>query len=751
MNNEGNKKRIKDDEFGMFLEYDFFDRLETTLRELPIGERIVMLESLGFDIKVKSIVEKYISKEGYTMDPTGNLYIQEDTIRHIFALEENRISEDFDIDISKITDANQLKKIITEPEYKESVSKFGLEATIERYDLIPEERAEKEEIRLEDIVNAFLGDIDYKDIEAFNKFLDAYETTAGLRQLLKDNKELNMTEVEIDNFIDQIEQKTIETNINSKETTQSLRCLYRLREAEKYRQENGELSYRTEVEDTLRELNLVLDKSQYKEEITDENGNIDINKAVAFLNNWEKTRNQTKLSEYLSKAQNVKMSDLKLINLPKMLVLFAQAAQGDDETNKKIALSLAKEILKSKKVDILDKSRKNIDLNKVSEVYKSICGEDADIQQEIRDSEWNEITANDKLDRIDNSIDNSLGIFNRSRDEIEADREEYNKLLEKTNQNKMKYVEAIIEGNNLSPEEVVTLFYEFRKKELTPEGKELPQMTGKQLVGAREHGCAKIIYDYMITHPEEFNRYLNKNGNLLGSKINEYVSNHQFSEQETEKINKYFGRIETELTTLEERKNQALDLRKDLDERLDALVGMSKDEISEEDKINIFARAIILENSGALTRHMKRHLIRIDSERYKATFSESQLENQYVNFQNAVMEKISSLGKGLTALPMKFLETNIKKEGETQDSANKRNGFFSKLFEKNKTKMLPEGKKESKDNQVDKAKSTNQQSFDMNQKYEINHPKAIEETEAARIAKENEKGTKDVAEVSLND
>lgn len=372
MNNKSNASYIKDEEFELFLENDFANKLENDLRETLIGARIGMLEQLGLDISIKAIVKKYISKEGYTMDSVGNVYIHEDSMAQIFVLEEMRLSQELNIDISKIDDKEQLKQILESAEYKESVAKYGVENTIDWYNLSENKRKEIEDTSIESLINPLLGKINYEEINSFERIFDNYFRTDSLASILNSNTYLDMTDEEIEQAINEVENDTIEISINNKETVQGIRVLYRLREAVRNREEDGELSYQTEVKDTLNDLMHVWDDFQYKEQILDENGDIDVDKAVDFLNQWERKRNETKLFEDLSKAQRVNISDIKLSTLPKVLVLLGQAEKGEDTANKKIAMSMAKKLLEERGIDLLDETGSSIDFDKLSSMYKSI-------------------------------------------------------------------------------------------------------------------------------------------------------------------------------------------------------------------------------------------------------------------------------------------------------------------------------------------------------------------------------------------
>lgn len=372
MNKNQKPTHIKDEEFELFLENDFESKLENDLRETLIGARIGMLEQLGLDINIKTIVKKYISKEGYTMDPVGNIYIQEDAMAQVFALEEMRLSQELNIDISKIDDKEQLKQILENVEYKESVAKYGVENTIDWYNLSEEKRKELEDVSIENLINPLLEKINYEEINAFETIFDSYFRTDLLESILHSNIYLDMTDEEIEQAINEMENDTIETSIKNKETVQGIRVLYRLREAVRNREEDGELSYKTEVSDTLNDLMQVLEDFQYKEQILDENGNVDVDKAVELLNQWERKRNETKLFEDLSKAQRMNFADLRMSNLPKVLVLLGQAERGEDVANKKIAMSMVKKLLEEKNINLLDETGKVIDFDKLKDMYKSI-------------------------------------------------------------------------------------------------------------------------------------------------------------------------------------------------------------------------------------------------------------------------------------------------------------------------------------------------------------------------------------------
>lgn len=329
-----------------------------------------------------------------------------------------------------------------------------------------------------------------------------------------------------------------------------------------------------------------------------------------------------------------------------------------------------------------------------------------------------------------------MGIFNDSRDRINIAKEEYNKLLEKAKQEKKKCFETIVNENNLSPEQIAVLLYKFRRQELTKEGEEPPKIDGRYLSTTRDHGIARTIYDYMCEHPEQFKGYLTEKGFVSGSKVNETFLNYEFSDADKQSIGDIFELVKSKLNNIEERKKNTWELRQELDEKLDSLVGIAKEDISEEDKAYLFSTAEMLQRQGVLTGHLKRHLIRIDTERFRQAVSASKDEVQYEELQVAVIDTIFSFGKKVTDLQQKLFKKGEDKEGENQDSSNKRKGFFSKLFRKDKTKLLPEGKKELKTEDNLERESKNQQVFDINEKHHVDHFKAVQETEEAKKAKE---------------
>lgn len=355
------------------------------------------------------------------------------------------------------------------------------------------------------------------------------------------------------------------------------------------------------------------------------------------------------------------------------------------------------------------------------------------------------------MDRIDKAIDNDLGIFNDSRDKINIAKEEYNKLLEKAKKEKKNCFETIVNENNLSPEQIAVLFYKFRLQELTKEGEEPPQIDGRHLSMTRDHGIARTIYDYMCEHPEQFGEYLTEKGFVSGSKINETFLNYEFSNVDKQTIGSTFDIVESKLNHIEERKKNTWELRQELDEKLDSLVGIAKEDISEEDKAYLFSTAEMLQRQGALTGHLKRHLIRIDTERLRQAVSASKDEFQYEELQVAVIDTISSFGKKVTGLPKKlFKREEENKEGENKTSSNKRKGFFSKIFKKDKTELLPEGSDVQKEENNSEHGNKNQQAFDINEKHHVDHFKAMQETEEAKKVKESRQEELDESESDRN-
>lgn len=746
---EDNKRNdfIKDEEFKMFFEQDFSSKLQDDLRETPLGKRIAMLESLGLGISIEGMVEKYISKAGYTMDLSGNLHIQDDTMIQIFTSEEMRISDELEIDISKITDANQLRKVIVDPEYKKSVAKYGVESTIDLYNLSPDARKEFKETGFKETLDFLFQNITYEDLKKFHDRFNSFKSTQGLKDSLKNDKNLNMTEEEIEQAINNVEQKTVESNIINKASSKTIRHLYQMRILKK-RLMNGDISAKAEMDEVLKQLKTVLNGSQYKNDITNENGEIDVEKSLAFLDDWEIKRNDTKLFENLSTIQSSNIADLNIAKISKVLVLFAQAEKSEDENNKKIAISIMKSLNDEFGIDLLDENKEKIDLSKVQAKYRELT-DGEEIEDIIQESEWNEFTASRKLDRVDKAIDYDLGITSTSRDQVNANKEAYNKLLEKAEQDKKKVLKSIIKGGNYSTEQVVALLYKFRCQELAENSSFNGKIDGRQLRSTMEHGIARVIQEYIQENSEEFKDYL-KNGNISGKYINETINNNTFTEQEKASIDKAFEVIGNTFKNIDERKDADITLRKELKEKLDSLVGTINSDISEKDKEYIFSMAKILRNDGVFPKDLSEQLVRIDRDKFKEIFTDSKEDSQNVDGRFSVRKLVKYFGKGIIELPKKILDTETKETKGTKETAPKKGlkGFFKKLFGKEEPLLLAEAENSQNELQDKAFNTNNQQLYSINTRFKIDHNLAIEQTEVAQAAKNQQEERQEDGEVA---
>ena len=90
------------------------------------------------------------------------------------------------------------------------------------------------------------------------------------------------------------------------------------------------------------------------------------------------------------------------------------------------------------------------------------------------------------------------------------------------------------------------------------------------------------------------------------------------------------------------------------------------------------------------------------------------------------------------------------KEGENKTSSNKRKGFFSKIFKKDKTELLPEGSDVQKEENNSEHWNKNQQAFDINEKHHVDHFKSLQETEEAKKVKESRQPELDESESDRN-
>lgn len=723
------KEPISDYEFLRFWEHDVEGKMVAALSETPLGKRIIMLEGLGLKINLKSITEKYIDMQGYTLDETGKVSFDEKKMNEIFLTEETIISKELNIDISQIGDINQLTRIINEKDYKENVTKYGIESTM---DMETQESKILEDGNSD--IKKLYENINPEEVKAFFDNFNTYESSESIKRQLTEDENIGLSEKEAEDALEEVESRAIEVNITNKETTQGIRYLYRLRTAQETRDFNSEESTQLEFNETIKGLKEIFSNFQYKDEITDENGNIDVEKAVEFLDNWEKAKNEAKVFECLSKIQSAELIKLDAKKLPAILVLLAQSMKSDNEINQKLAFSVAKKIEKSSGYNLIDVSKKQVSLELICNLYERINKGTLSIEDAIRENEWNDSTAYDKLNRIDEAIENDLGAHSNSRDKINSDKEEYNKYVAQKENEMIQAFEEIVLEKKCSPEQIIAIFYEFRKRELIESGADLNSIDGRKLGYSKEHGFARVINEYICSRPEQFKEYLLESGDISGKKINGLISEYDFSE-----INKtgIYETVNSRLNDIDKSKSETLRLRKKLSKKIDSFRGVSRDEISKEDIDDMFAMGLKLDKDGALSYYLIKDLVRIAPQKYKELFVEkSNAENERES--GIIPNVISNIGKTNTELPKRNIpsENEVKKERKN-GIFEKIRSFFNRFSKKDNTLML-DSKIENKDINDDSSRTTNQQKFDINKRYEINHELALEQTEKHKDARTQE-------------
>ena len=638
-----NADPIRDDEFKKFIEQDFSGKLEEELLSTEIGKRVKMLEGLGLNISVKGLVGKYISQEGYTMDNVGNLYLQEQAMQRIYVAEEAAISESLNIDISKITDLVFLQKVISNVEHKRNVEKYGVEAAMDIQRTTWGRREELKEFYDFQKDYAFLfKPTSFQETKSFYAQFDSFYTSRVLIDRLASNPNFKMSKEQIEKIVQEHEKMTVDSNIENKETVKVLRALYSLRSAVMHKELNGDKITQEEIQAALKEIRGASGKAQYVEFFTDKNGNINIENAIEFLNSWEDARNDAKILDDMSAFSKIDFKDLNRETIPKILTLIQRAQMGDKEENKTLAITFA-ENLRELGIDLF--SEGVLDVDKIAKFYEEIT-DGADIYFEIEQTEWNEFTFSDKLDRVDDAIDYDLGTNSKSRDQINSAKESMNKLLQEKKLDKKFAIERIIKDGNYSPEQVVALFYEFRYKEIAKSGKKIEQFDGRQLRNTKEHGTAEAIMTYMLERPEQFKEYIKSPSTLNGKMINEFISRNEFSNEERSGISNAFYMIEKTMTAIEEKRERDTDKVNDLINRIESYRGILGTEISTKDKNKLFKDAKKLYATNSLSKAVLRDLVRIDKDRVKQMHREV-VEETNGNRNFGLLKAMSDIGKNL--------------------------------------------------------------------------------------------------------
>lgn len=648
---------IRDNELEIIFQQDIAGKLEEQLVETPLGKRIKVLEALGLDISVRNIVEQYIEQEGNTLDRTGNPYLEETALLEIYTTRENAISEILNIDISKITDLAFLQKAVSDIEHKKNVEKYGVWAAMEiqRADLSRREEL-KEFYDLEKDYGFLFKVISYSAVKGFYESFNSFTTSDHLMYDMMKNPNLKMDKNQIEEMVKKHEKNTVDSNIENKDTVKVLRSLYKLRTAVIHKDLIGEKESQEEIKEALKEISRVSGKAQYTQFFTDENGDINIEKAIEFLNDWETARNDAKIFDDMSSFSKVDFSLLNRDTLPKILISIQRAQMGESEENKKLAKAFAEKLRKELSIDLF--SGEDLDSGEIEKFYEKIT-DGADIYFEIEQAEWNEFTASDKLDRVDDAIDLDLGTSSKSRDQINDNKESMNKLLQEKKADKKFAIEQIIKKGNYTPEQIVALFYEFRYKEVTEKGNHIDQFDGRQLWNAKEHGTAEAIMTYMLEHPEQFKEYIKSSGSLNGKQINELISRNEFSNEERNGISNAFYMIENTMTTIDRKRAQDKEEVVKLLVKLESYRGILGTDISSKEKDKLFRDAKKLYSTNSLSKAVLRDLVRIDKERFKQMHKEVEKEtNGDRNF--GLLKTMSNIGKNLK----KTISKERKKEKE---------------------------------------------------------------------------------------
>lgn len=722
------KDPIKDGEFESYLRITYRYKLEEELLRTKYGRRIKELEKLGIGISFGDVIDKYQEKSGYTFDNVGNIKIEEDSISEIYVQEISEASKRIGFDISNLN-TKQISQVLSQLEYVQDVK----------------------DVRVDEIATST-----EKQIEEFNdilKFLDIEESKYVLdKNTMQENLvNLNIPLDLANRYVKEYEENSINTFLSTFSDVNLVRGLAILSYVLK---NNQYTNLDTEIE-AIQQLLMECKDSKFIKQITDENGNFDLEKGLKFFKEFKGKREEVdldnKINRYNTPRKKLTQEDEK--NLADIFVLgFAKGNELQKKTIEGIA--------KANRLDILDKNGE-LDKSKIEEYGRRIYGKDFSFDIILERNSFEGQIALDELSDIEKSIEKGYTHPNpQSVEEVNKIKDKSNKENARLCSEKEKIVFDVLNSQNAlnfkfmkdhykKPENakaLILLFCKFREEEIIENN---PQRTigfnERSINSGRDDTISGIIKKYIRENEEAFKEYLKSDGSLDAKKVMEVVRANDLDANRSANNLIAYDQIKskTSIIRMLESDNNNKKKVKDI-ERL--LKKDRKEKLSEEEKDELFTLAkntsIYLISTDELEA-----LKEIDEERFKETFKGKNVEKKVNNDTLGAIyfSATKVFMKGLYALPKMLISKkareefmpkitkhvksgakrvgklildsdNVKKENNLsrKEKKSKRNFKFLNIFRKKGTKLLESGEisDETKNTTpVDKATSR-QQSFD---------------------------------------
>ena len=771
-----NNKSIIDAEMDSFFELDdkramvgriYADKvikLEEEILQTAHGKRIRAFEKLGIGLNLEDIIEKYIEISGIQTDEVGNVVLEQQTLNEVYQENLGVISKQLGYDVSALN-IQQLNKVINRVDHASRIEEFG---KIEQANISEIEKDKKIPIEI-------IMDIKFNELSELRNSLGikndgSIMRTNDLRNLLLAT--IGPQEV-VDKYIEKYENDTINTFLENEADVNIIENLVRLQN----RINSGEkIDESVEQEEFINNLELYKD-SKYFSEICDESGKFNLHKALDFYEKFKKVRNEndisTKTNEFLKK------DELTEEDHRDFATLLLRLTKSSDEVTIRNAINVAKNF----GIDVLDKNE-NLDTSKVENLCRDTFCKNADMKLMLEWADFTDKSALFQLDRIRNSIKRDVLEAPKNADEVNQYKENAKKKEKRLCNKKEAAIFKVLDSPNAlnikhnyyaneeNAKQLILLFCTFRQEEIVANkkmSKDEHNFNAMSINTGRDPTAnSAIVQRYIMQNRQYFESYLNEYGGFDVDKVMQLVEEHKLDINRTanqmiayEQIKKRTDKIEEEEVEYKNKikliNNKIVDAREsqngdiDIDEIFEAAKGIPAELLTTE-------TLEFLKNADEKRFHK---IFDVD----KAVHTVGQNSWGSIYFSAA---KFFVKGAALTKMILdkearKKYMTNIKKtvgevlskkednkEGENKTSSNKRKGFFSKIFKKDKTELLPEGSDVQKEENNSEHWNKNQQAFDINEKHHVDHFKSLQETEEAKKVKESRQQELDESESDRN-
>lgn len=740
-------------------------RLEEEFLQTEQGKRIKEFEKLGIGLKLEEVIEKYIEIAGIPLDEAGNVILEKQSLNEVYQENLGIIYKQLGYDISEL-DAKQVAAVMDRVDHVSQVNELE---KITSSAIIEPKIEEKVFIKSRDIKLNDLGRIrDSLDVDKSTSRMKTSDFAKVLAATM-DPKE------ETQKFVEKYERDTKYTFLENAADVDLISALA----AYKFILSQGGV-INEEIEEEFNKAELEhYQKSKYFSEVCDENGNFSVKKAMEFYEIFKKERNEndlvTKIGEFIKKDELTEEDQKRLA------IVLLRLTRSEDKITQMSGINVAKNF----GIDIVDKDGK-LDRKKIEQYCRSVGYKKANLEALMDAEEFNDKTAFDILSRIDAAIEREELDSPTTADQVNEYKENQKKKEVRLCSKKEAAIFNVLDSQNAlnikhnyysnpkNAKQLILLFCTFRQEEIAANkgiDKSDHNFTWMAVnTGTDPTANSAIIFKYILQNRQYFEEYLNENDVFEPSKVMELLEDQKMGISRTANQIIMYEQIKKRTDKIQEEEVKFKTQIKDIDKK-----------IAKAKENGVVTSTVLLDEIyksvkgipvDLLTTDTLEYLKRADEKRFNDVFDVDKV-TQMVG-QNSWMSIYFSAAKtfvkGVYAVPRamfdknvrqkymtnikkKSQETNTKKtdpeekvEGEMNSTSNKKKGFFSRLFGKDKTKLLPKGESAHKEQVESTNQASSQEAFDMNQKYDIDHSAFTKSTSEATVITTGQQSKDDIEE-----